>query len=47
MTWLLRHANALALALGLGGIGYGCWLVYEPMAFLIVGAVLLWMGLPD
>ena len=44
---LLRHLNAMCMACGLGGIGYGAWLIFEPAAFLVVGAVLLWMGLPE
>lgn len=46
-AWIMRHLNAMFMAGGLGTLAYGGWLVYEPLAFLLVGAVLLWMGLPE
>ena len=46
-AWILRHLNAMFMAGGLGSLGFGAWLVYEPLAFLVVGASLLWMGLPE
>lgn len=33
-------ADAL-LMIGLGLLGYGCWLVYPPAGFIAVGAVLV------
>ncbi|WP_201344642.1 hypothetical protein [Thiohalobacter sp. COW1] len=47
MNAVLRHINALTMSCGLGTVGYGLWLVHEPLAFLVVGAVLFWAGLPD
>ena len=32
---------------GTGLAGYGAWMVYEPAAFILVGGVLFWLGLPD
>lgn len=39
--------NAAFIATGLGAIGYGAWQVYEPAAFVLVGAIVFWMGLPE
>ncbi|HSH29762.1 MAG TPA: hypothetical protein VK971_07640 [Thiohalobacter sp.] len=39
--------NVVFIAAGLGAIGYGAWQVYEPAAFVLVGGIVFWMGLPD
>ncbi len=39
--------DELALALALGLIGLGCWMVWKPGAFLVPGLVLLWLALPS
>ncbi len=46
-AWILRNLNAVCIGCGLSGIGYGLWQVYAPSAFAVVGAVLLWAGLPE
>jgi len=32
---------------GVLSIGYGSYLVYEPSAFIVVGLIFFWMGIPD
>jgi len=52
--WLQRLRKAVAaidgmdvaLVAGLGLLGYGAHLVYPPAAWLTVGGVLVWLGLP-
>lgn len=39
--------NAGLVMGGIGLIGFGSAQVYEPAAFVIVGSILLWLGLPD
>ncbi|HSH84363.1 MAG TPA: hypothetical protein VK979_04305 [Guyparkeria sp.] len=39
--------NAVFTFAGIASIGYGAWQVYEPVAFILVGAIVFWMGLPD
>lgn len=29
---------------GLAAVAWGLWLVFEPAAFIVTGAVLFWMG---
>ncbi len=38
--------DEIVLALALGLIGLGCWMVWKPGAFLVPGLVLLWLALP-
>jgi hypothetical protein len=39
--------DAIFVLGGLGGVGYGCYQIYEPSAFIVVGAALVWIGMPD
>lgn len=39
--------DEIVLVLALGLVGYGCWLTpWRPAAFIVPGAVLLWMAVP-
>lgn len=40
MNWQLIILLAAEL-LGLGAVGYGCWLAWHPAAFMVPGAILL------
>lgn len=31
---------------GVVAVGYGTYLIYHPAAFLVVGALLIWIGRP-
>jgi hypothetical protein len=42
----LVGANEIYIGAGLVLVSIGCWLVWRPAAFLVPGAVLLWMALP-
>lgn len=42
-----KSLNGLFVIAGLAGIGYGLWQVYEPAAFVVLGGIILWMGLPE
>lgn len=44
---LKNSLNGLFIGAGIGGVGYGAWMIYEPAAFLAVGAIFIWIGLPD
>lgn len=37
--------EALFQAIGLGAVGYGIWLIYEPLAFIVGGAALVLLSL--
>lgn len=42
-----RSLSSVFVLTGLGGVGYGTWQIYPPAAFIIVGGLVLWMGLPE
>jgi hypothetical protein len=44
---MLKYLDPLLVSLGLAAAGYGAYLVWEPLGFLLIGAALFWMGLPD
>ena len=44
---VFRYIDFLLVVAGLGAVGYGLHLAYPPSAFIVVGAALMWMGLPD
>ena len=43
----LTGLNALLVVGGTALIGYGAWLIYRPSAFIVVGLVCVYLGLPD
>ena len=40
----LDKRDSLGLT-GIGLLGYGCWLVYPPLGFILPGAVILFVAL--
>jgi hypothetical protein len=44
---IARNLDTVVMFSGLGAVGYGCWLVSEPLAFVVTGGAMIWMGLPD
>jgi hypothetical protein len=36
--------RGVSAAAGVGLVGYGCWLHYEPLGFIVGGALLFVMG---
>jgi len=34
-----------AVFVGLAGIGYGCWLIYPPIMFIVVGILIFAIGI--
>jgi hypothetical protein len=42
-----RLADEIQVLVGLALIAAGCWMAWRPGAFLIPGAVLVWMAMPS
>ena len=42
-----QSINAVFVLGGLASVGFGAWQVYPPAAYMVVGAVVIYMGLPD
>lgn len=42
-----QSISAVFVMGGLAAVGYGCWQIYEPAAYIAVGAVVVYMGMPD
>jgi hypothetical protein len=39
-------AGTLVFIVGLSALGYGCWLIFRPAGFIVVGVLLVWCTLP-
>ena len=42
-----NSVNVVFTFSGVSLIGYGAFLIYKPSAFVVVGLILFWMGIPD
>lgn len=45
-SFALEYVRDACLLAGFFMIGYGLWLIYHPVALIVCGAMLLWVGLP-
>lgn len=43
----MASMNMIFVSTGIGLIGYGAWLIYPAAAFIVVGAAVGFLGLPD
>ena len=39
--------NIIFTSIGISMAGYGAWLIYEPAAFIVIGAAVFYLGLPE
>jgi hypothetical protein len=45
-VFLLEYVRDACLLAGFLMVGYGLWRIYHPAAWVICGAMVLWVGLP-
>jgi hypothetical protein len=46
MLKLLKlSAPDLLLVSGAAGVFYGCWLIYQPLGYIVAGALMIYAGL--
>jgi hypothetical protein len=44
---MLKYLNLSLVTGGLCALAMGMHMIYPPLAFIVVGAILFWIGLPD